>query len=233
MEIVASLNKKHIQSRLIFIIYFAIHRAFILLFRTDKCSFLLLQGGKHIKERKVAGYTIVQSLHIGKAEFVIGHHPSAPNPYATWECSNGDNYFWGHYFNTRIEADRDLLTRASNQLEWLERIETPPVPHKKPQQQTAPNLPEKCFSVLSTTGQLIIIERGKQGYTLAGARCDTAPPREAANTLNAAMGVSKAQEAAMLAGSMFGWNRQAADPRNYTKNGKPIVPKQETSKEVR
>lgn len=108
-----------------------------------------------------------------------------------------------------------------------------PSPPKKPQQQTAPNLPEKCFSVLSTTGQLIIIERGKQGYTLAGARCDTAPPREAANALNAAMGVSKAQEAAMLAGSMFGWNRQAADPRNYTKNGKPIVPKQETSKEVR
>lgn len=37
-----------------------------------------------MEERKNAGYTIVQSLMIGNAEFVIGHHPTAPAPYVTW-----------------------------------------------------------------------------------------------------------------------------------------------------
>lgn len=73
-----------------------------------------------MEERKNAGYTIIQSLMIGNAEFVIGHHPSAPAPYVTWECMNGDYYFWGHYCNNRMEADRDLLNRANVELERQE-----------------------------------------------------------------------------------------------------------------
>lgn len=73
-----------------------------------------------MEERKNAGYTIVQSLMIGNTEFVIGHHPTAPAPYVTWECMNGDNYFWGHYCNDRMAADRDLLNRANVELERLE-----------------------------------------------------------------------------------------------------------------
>lgn len=71
-------------------------------------------------ERKNVGYTIVQSLIIGNAEFVIGHHPTAPAPYVTWECMNGDNYFWGHYCNDRMAADRDLLNRANVELNQQE-----------------------------------------------------------------------------------------------------------------
>ncbi|MFQ6963483.1 MAG: hypothetical protein ACLRR6_05055 [Oscillospiraceae bacterium] len=48
--------------------------------------------------RTNAGYTITDSVHIGKAEFVIGEMPNAPAPFVTWECKNGNNYFWGHYF---------------------------------------------------------------------------------------------------------------------------------------
>mgnify|MGYP000814091926 CR=1 FL=1 len=40
-----------------------------------------------------AGYTITDSVHIGKAEFVIGEMPNAPAPFVTWECKNGNNYF--------------------------------------------------------------------------------------------------------------------------------------------
>ena len=72
-------------------------------------------------ERKNAGYTIVESIHIGNTEFVIGHKPGAPSPYVTWECANGDNYFWGHYMDERYQAERDLLERASSELDLQER----------------------------------------------------------------------------------------------------------------
>lgn len=73
-----------------------------------------------MSERSNCGYTIVQSLTIGDCEFVLGHNPEAPNPYVTRKCSNGDYYFWGHYSNDRMAADRDLLTRAVQELDRQE-----------------------------------------------------------------------------------------------------------------
>ena len=37
--------------------------------------------------------------------------------YVTWECKNGDNYFWGHYMDSRGAAEKDLLERAGQELE--------------------------------------------------------------------------------------------------------------------
>lgn len=87
------------------------------------------------------------------------------------------------------------------------------------------SLPEKCFSVLEMTDQMIIIERGKKGYVLAGVCVEGKSSREGADMGNEAAGITKAQEAAMVAGSMFGWHTPAANPKNYDENGTQIKPK--------
>ena len=87
------------------------------------------------------------------------------------------------------------------------------------------SLPEHCFTVLQADGSIVAIERGKKGYfpTSEGGNLDTS--RKSADMLNRKLGVSKAQEAAMAAGSMFGWDTPAADPKNYDEEGKAIKPK--------
>ena len=70
------------------------------------------------------GYVITDSIHIGKAEFVIGEMSNTPAPFVTWECKDGNNYFWGHYLTTRKAAERDLLERAVQELEYQTRSRT-------------------------------------------------------------------------------------------------------------
>ena len=88
------------------------------------------------------------------------------------------------------------------------------------------SLPEQCYSVLPDTGELIIIKKGESGYYRTdidmGGKGEN---RALADKYNAKLGVSKAQEQAMSAGSMFGWAVPAADPKNYDENGQPIRPK--------
>lgn len=87
-------------------------------------------------------------------------------------------------------------------------------------------LPPKCFSVLPSTGELITVTRYEKGYTPVNAVLhDNEQYRDIADRRNERLGVSKQQEAAMLAGSMFGWNTPAAEPKNYDENGAPIKPK--------
>ncbi len=71
------------------------------------------------KKRINAGYEIFDSIKIGKAEFVVGKNIHALSQYVTWECSNGDNYFWGHYFSDRSEALRDMYSRAEAEISFI------------------------------------------------------------------------------------------------------------------
>ena len=88
------------------------------------------------------------------------------------------------------------------------------------------SLPEKCFGALQTSREMILIKKGVMGsehtYIYPEGNMDQ---QEAADALNDTMGVTKAQSAAMLAGSMFGWGVPAADPKNYDEMGQPIPPK--------
>ena len=89
-----------------------------------------------------------------------------------------------------------------------------------------PPLPPMCYSTLPSTGEIIKIERWQKGYTATtfkdGSREENAAVKD---KFNEKLGVSKAQEQAMVAGSMFGWDKPAAKPKNYDENGKPIKPK--------
>lgn len=90
-------------------------------------------------------------------------------------------------------------------------------------------LPYSCFSILPSSGELIIIERYKKGYYKAVKSdwLNEERKRITADDLNQKIGVTKAQEAAMLVGSMFGWNIPGADPKNYNEDGIPILRKKE------
>lgn len=71
-----------------------------------------------MEQRVNEGYVITDSLHIGSTEFVIGENQTRfGTMYVTWQCRDGDNYFWGHYLTERQAAEKDLLARAGQELE--------------------------------------------------------------------------------------------------------------------
>ena len=88
-----------------------------------------------------------------------------------------------------------------------------------------PSLPEHCYAVLPNSGQLIEVRRGEMGYyPCAYSTGGRAYNQVLENYFNAHEGISKAQAAAMLAGSMFGWSVPAADPSRYDLDGEPVRP---------
>ena len=92
-------------------------------------------------------------------------------------------------------------------------------------------LPEVCYSTLPSTGELIILSRGQSGYIPCSdfTSSDCEKNRKLAAEHNAEMGLTKAQVSAMEAGSMFGWDVPAADPKNYDESGRPIPASHERS----
>ena len=80
-------------------------------------------------------------------------------------------------------------------------------------------LPETCFSILPSSGQLIIIRCGERGYYPS--EWDTGDKErnvELADELNEHLGVTPIQRQAMEVGSMAGWDVPGADPAKYQEN---------------
>ena len=74
------------------------------------------------------GYVIIDSITVKNVEFVLGEHPTAPSRYVTWECKDGNNYYWGHYMSDKFAAKRDLHKRVESEVSYLRSIGTmPPV----------------------------------------------------------------------------------------------------------
>jgi hypothetical protein len=80
------------------------------------------------------------------------------------------------------------------------------------------NLPEMCFTAHPyERDTFIALTAGQSGYNAT-----TVETQAHCDALNAELGVSKAQIAAMEAGSMFGWDVPAANPARYDANGRLI-----------
>lgn len=66
------------------------------------------------------GYIITDSCHVGDSEFVLGVHSTAPQQFVTWKCKDRTDYYWGHYFSTLFDAQKDLVARAQEEVQCLE-----------------------------------------------------------------------------------------------------------------
>ena len=65
------------------------------------------------------GYTIIESMTVGNARFVIGENLNSQlAPYVTWQANvknDPDNFFWGHYCTTKLGAIEDFGKRISKE----------------------------------------------------------------------------------------------------------------------
>ena len=111
--------------------------------------------------------------------------------------------------------------------EWMENSGSQVIPMRS-------TLPDNCYCVLPGSDEIIIVRKGESGYYRTDKYGhDRAQALAIVDECNEIGGVSKAQAAAMLAGSMFGWHIPGADPKNYDEQGKPIKPKQHDRDESR
>lgn len=95
-------------------------------------------------------------------------------------------------------------------------------------------LPDKCYSTLIDTGLVVILKRGETGFYKTNIPFSSKEEAKAlVDEYNKKLGVTKAQAEAMKAGSMFGWDCPAADPKNYDEHGQPIKPKRQDRGDAR
>lgn len=129
--------------------------------------------------------------------------------YITGQAADG----WGEGFEQRElrNEDSELYVHLWSFGDWEIKTEQEQFGPK-----VAEGLPEACYSVLHSTGELIILKRGESGYY----RVDFSSPDKEANMeladhYNEKLGITSEQRQAMEVGSMVGWTVPGADPQNY------------------
>lgn len=67
--------------------------------------------------RENCNYEIIYAFRINeKEEIVLGKLANEQvTEFVTWICSEGNNYFWGHYFDDEIASLEDLLERIKTE----------------------------------------------------------------------------------------------------------------------
>lgn len=126
-----------------------------------------------------------------------------------------------HYIDDyHMELDGGVGGNLYHICEFAERMEA------NGYQQVIPlrkSLPEQCYSLLLDTGKIVVLKKGETGYYPTDIPFKSKEEaREIVDHQNKMLGVTRAQEEAMKAGSMFGFAVPAADPKNYDDTGKPL-----------
>lgn len=75
--------------------------------------------------RKNAGYIITNQITIGESEIVLGVHETHPNMFVTWEYSDKNNYYWGHYHDNLLSAQKDFCKRGVEKAKFYEQQHKP------------------------------------------------------------------------------------------------------------
>lgn len=87
------------------------------------------------------------------------------------------------------------------------------------------SLPEQCYTFVESENIIAIVKKGCEGYYPTNLGENDAEKNKAlVKLMNNQNNIMPNQAEAMKAGSMFGWETPAADPKNYDKNGIPIKP---------
>lgn len=71
------------------------------------------------------GFLILDSIHAGSSEFVLGVNIHVADSFVTWKCDKATNYYWGHYHSDLLTAQKDLAERALAELAILKEQELP------------------------------------------------------------------------------------------------------------
>lgn len=166
-----------------------------------------------MKQKEInQGYEIKERFVVGAIGIALGENPAAPAAFVTWNYRGQEpmHFFWGHYFGDKQAAYDDYEHRIEQEIEYYKNRTGKDFP-----------LPMLCLSVEPSSGDIINIKLGQSGYYPSNWNRpgELKYNRETADYANEKIGVTKAQEAAMRHGSMFGWLSKAADPRNYDENG--------------
>lgn len=116
-------------------------------------------------------------------------------------------------YHLELSGDYTNLYHICELAERLERAGSTIIPLRS-------SLPEKCYAVIPGGEEIVVVTRGEKGYSHTDKYGhDRAAAQEIVDGYNECEGVTKAQATAMLAGSMFGWDTPAADPKNYDDMG--------------
>ncbi len=77
-------------------------------------------GTLPVSERNsISGYTVTVSVPIGNKAFVLAENPRAVQPFVTWQSSRDNkNCEWGHYYDRRTDAVRDLYRRVNQERDF-------------------------------------------------------------------------------------------------------------------
>lgn len=158
------------------------------------------------------GYEIKERFVVGDIGIALGESMTAPSPYVTWNYRKETpmHFFWGHYYSDKQAAYDDYEKRIKDEIRYYEERKNKAFP-----------LPSMCLSIEPSTGNLINIKLGQSGYYPSewNRQGEREYNRKTADFANEELGITKAQEAAMLHGSMFGWHTRSADPKSYDENG--------------